>query len=195
MIVVLNGPLGIGKSTLAEALCERIEGCVMLGGDHLVAANPPPADETGYLHAVLGLLARHHRAAGYRHFVIEHLWRTPAGLDDLRRCLRAAIPGADIHCLLLTLPLDENLRRIERRQAARAIDERAFELQTVVDERAALYGSAYASLGEPFDVSGPLDDLVDALLARLGASLERTPAAGDSPARTPFPTSPTGDTR
>jgi deoxyadenosine/deoxycytidine kinase len=40
MIIVLNGLLGIGKSTLAEALAESIEQCVMLDGDHLVAANP-----------------------------------------------------------------------------------------------------------------------------------------------------------
>jgi hypothetical protein len=33
MIVLLNGPLGIDKSTLAEALVESIEQSVMLDGD------------------------------------------------------------------------------------------------------------------------------------------------------------------
>jgi deoxyadenosine/deoxycytidine kinase len=47
VIIVLNGPLGVGKSTLAELLAERIDQCVMLDGDHLVAANPPPADAIG----------------------------------------------------------------------------------------------------------------------------------------------------
>jgi shikimate kinase len=41
MIIALYGPLGIGKSTLAEALAESIDRCVMLDGDHLVAVNPP----------------------------------------------------------------------------------------------------------------------------------------------------------
>ena len=53
MIILLNGPLGIGKSTLAEALAESIDLCVMLDGDHLVAANPPPADEQEHLHATI----------------------------------------------------------------------------------------------------------------------------------------------
>jgi adenylate kinase family enzyme len=53
MIITLNGPLGIGKSTLAEALSETIDHCVMLDGDCLVAANPPPADEMEYLHSTL----------------------------------------------------------------------------------------------------------------------------------------------
>jgi adenylate kinase family enzyme len=44
MIIVLNGPLGIGKSTLAEALSESIDRCVMLDGDALVAANPASAE-------------------------------------------------------------------------------------------------------------------------------------------------------
>jgi hypothetical protein len=118
MIIVLNGPLGIGKSTLAETLAESIDHCVMLEGDHLVAANPPPVDEMEFLHSTIALLVSQCRRFGYRHFVINHLWRTPADLSDLRRRLRAVDSDADIRCFLLTLPLDENLRRIERRQTS-----------------------------------------------------------------------------
>lgn len=84
MIIVLNGPLGIVKSTLAEALAESIDWCVMLDGDHLIAANPTPADEIEYLHSTIALLIDHHRRFGYRHFVIDHFWRTPEELADLR---------------------------------------------------------------------------------------------------------------
>jgi shikimate kinase len=168
MFIVLNGPLGVGKSTLAELLAERIHQCVMLDGDHLSAANPPPADAVGYLHATIALLVAHHLRSGYRHLVINHLWRTPAELDDLRRRLLDADPDAEVHCLLLTLPLDENLRRIRRRQGARAVDEHAFELQTVMEEREWLFARGAGALGEPFDVSAPAEDLVAALLQRLG---------------------------
>lgn len=168
MIIVLNGPLGIGKSTLAEALAESIEQCVMLDGDHVVAANPPPADEVGYLHATIALLVAHHRRAGYRHFVIDHLWRTAAELEDLRRRLREVDPGGEVRAFLLTLPLDENLRRIRRRQGARALDEQDFELRTVADEREALFESGASGLGEPFDVAGPPEELVATLRQRLG---------------------------
>jgi hypothetical protein len=168
VIIVLNGPLGIGKSTLAEALAESIDRCVMLDGDHLVAANPPSPNETDHLHSTIALLVAHHRRFGYRHFVIDHLWRTPAELADLRRRLRDVEPDADTRCFLLTLPLDENLRRIERRQRARALDEHDFERRTVAEEREALFGNATGDLGEPFDVSAPPVDLVPALLHRLG---------------------------
>jgi thymidylate kinase len=165
MIIVLNGPLGIGKSTLAEALMESIEQCVMLDGDSLVAANPPPADEIEHLHSTIALLVAHHRRFGYRHFVIDHVWRSRAELDDLRRRLIAMDADAEVHCFLLTLPEDENLRRIERRRLAREIDEREFELRTFEEEREVLTNSS--ELGEPFDVSAPPHELVATMLRRL----------------------------
>jgi thymidylate kinase len=166
VIIVLNGPLGIGKSSLAEALMEAMDDCVMLDGDHVVALNPTPADETEYLHSTLRLLVRHHRERGYRHFVINHIWRTTDSIDALRRSLGDLDP--DIHCFLLTLPLKENQRRIRTRQAARVLDEQAFEEGTVAEEREALYGSAGAALGEEFDVSAAPDVLVALMLSRLG---------------------------
>ena len=168
MIIVLNGPLGIGKSTLAEALGESIEQCAMLDGDYLVAANPAPADEAAYLHATVALLVAHHRRFGYRHFVINHLWRSPEELGDLRQRLLEVDSGADIRCFLLTLPFDENLRRIERRQSSRALDEIEFELRTVEEERDVLALAGIADLGDPFDVSAPPDELVAKLLRRVG---------------------------
>lgn len=165
MIIVLNGPLGIGKSTLAEALSERIEHCVMLDGDHLVAANPPADDEREHLHSTIRLLVAHHQSFGYRHFVVDHLWTSREDLDDLRERLRQL--DDDIRCFLLTLPYEHNLDRIERRARARALDERDLELRTVQAERA-LLAERGKELGEPFDVSGGVDDLVEGMMRRLG---------------------------
>jgi shikimate kinase len=168
MFIILNGPLGIGKSTLAEALTGSIDRCVMLNGDHLSEANPPPPDEIEYLHSTIALLVTHHQRFGYRHFVIDHLWRTPAELEDLRRRLLGVDANADIHCFLLTLPLDENLRRIQRRQRARVLDEQDFERRTVMEERDVLFKNPGGSVGEPFDVSAMPDELVAMMMRRLG---------------------------
>jgi hypothetical protein len=178
MFIVLNGPLGIGKSALAEALTESIEHCVTLSGDALVAVNPPTTDELEHLHSTIELLVSHHHRFGYHHFVVEHIWRSRAELADLRRRLIALDADADVRCFLLTLPEAEHLRRIERRQQARVIDERAFELRAVAEERQAL--TPGSDLGEPFDVSAPPLELVPKILRRLAApgrgerSLERT---------------------
>lgn len=168
MIIVLNGPPSIGKSTLAEALTERIANCAMLEGDHVIALNPPPDAEISYLNATVPLLYAHHRTHGYRHVVIDHIWRTPAELTDLRRRLHEVDEHVDIRCFLLTLPVAENARRIERRQQARALDEREFERQTVAEERRALQALADDRDWTPFDVSAAPDVLVDAMLRLLG---------------------------
>lgn len=168
MFIVLNGPLGIGKSTLAEALCESIDQCVMLDGDHVVATNPVHPDSLTHLHSTLALLVTHHRRFGYRHFVIDHIWQTPAELADLRRHLNAVDSAGEVRCFLLTLPLDENLERIRRRQSTRAIDEQEFELRTVEEERDALSKYPAGDLGEPLDCSATPDELVATITRRLG---------------------------
>lgn len=165
MIIVLNGPLGIGKSTLAEALAESIDGCVMLDGDSLVAANPPYSDDMEHLHATVELLIAHHRRFGYRHFVLDHIWRSSAEVDELRRRLAPLDP--DVRVFLLTLPAGENLRRIERRAAAREIDELEWERRVVAEEREALDAGAEGVLGEPFDVSEPPAALARTMLRLL----------------------------
>jgi hypothetical protein len=167
MIILLNGPLGVGKSTLAEALTGRIDDCVMLDGDALVAVNPPPDDELEHLHSTMALLVAHHRRFGYRHFVIDHLWTSPAELDDLRERLREVDPKTGIHCFRLTLPRPENIARIERRASVRALDELAFERRTVAEERELLARHAGDALGEPFDVSDSPSELVARLLERI----------------------------
>jgi hypothetical protein len=165
MFIVLNGPLGVGKSTLAEALAESIDKCVMLGGDALLALNPEPPDPVESLHATVALLVAHHRRNGYRHFVIEHIWRTAGDLADLHDRLTTVDPRASFHCFLLTLPGDENRRRIERRRLARAIDDAETERQVSAAERSALANGR--DLGEPFDVSAPVTELVANLRRRL----------------------------
>jgi hypothetical protein len=63
------------------------------------------------------------------------------------------------------LPLEDNLRRVERRQTVRAIDEREFDRATLMNERRMLEGPG---LGTPFDVSGQPAELVERMLALVG---------------------------
>ena len=171
MFIVLNGPLGAGKSSLGEALSESIEQSVFLDGDHVVAANPQPAEPLELLHSSIGLLVPHLLDHGYRHFVICHYWDSPEAIDDLKRHVLHADPNARIRCFLTWLPLDENLARIHRRQAHRAINELDHDLETVRDERRVLSKLSNGEVGEVFDVSAPVTELVAELLELLQQDL------------------------
>ena len=128
---------------------------------------PPSFDEIAHLHSTIALLIAHHQRWGYRHFVVDHIWRTTAELTDSRNRLLEVDAHSDIRCFLLTLPLDENLRRIKRRQSARAIDEEECELTTLEEERRALFERSGGELGEAFDVSGSPAELVTTMLKQL----------------------------
>lgn len=166
MIILLNGPLGVGKSTLAEVLMESIDACAMLEGDSLLSVNPPPSDEQAHLNAGFALLVGHHQRAGYRHFVLDHLWTSSEALEALRAQLAVVAPDQAMHAFRLTLPLEENLRRIRTRQGGRAIDEREFELETVMAERALLEGRG--DLGEVLDVSAAPEVVAAVIRGRVG---------------------------
>ena len=167
LAILLNGPLGIGKSTLGEVLGEAIDRCVTLDGDRLSALNPPPADELGALHQTLALLVGHHLSRGYDRFVINHYWSSETQMADLDSRLRAVAPGIELRWFRLTLPRLDNLRRIALRQSARAIDEAAFEAANFETEFAHL-STAGDELGEPFDVSAAPALLAERILGRLG---------------------------
>ena len=168
LAVLLNGSLGVGKSTLAEALGEAIERSVTLDGDQLSALNPPPADEVRALHETIGLLIGHHLARGYDRFVIPHYWSSADELAALGGRLRAIREDFEVRAFLLTLPRDANLRRIAARRSTRAIDETEFEAQTFAGEFDALSAARGLEFGEPFHVSDRPEVLVARMLRLLG---------------------------
>ena len=103
--------------------------------------------------------------------VLNHIWTDPRDLAELRARFEAIDAELEWHVLLLTLPLTLHRARIERRQAARATDETAFEWRTLAEERAALDRHHGGALGMPFNVDAPLDTLVERIVGclKLGA--------------------------
>lgn len=168
LIVLLNGPLGVGKSTLGELLGETMDRSVTLDGDRLSALNPPPADELASLHATLALLVAHHLSQGYSRFIVNHFWQTAEEIGDLFDRIRAVAPNVRMECFRLTLDEAENRRRILSRRHARAIDEAEFEDRQFAQEFALFSRAEGNELGIPFDASDPPGILVERMLGLLG---------------------------
>ncbi len=117
MIIVINGPLGIGKTSVAWALNAHLAPCVMLDGDYVGAVEPfeiHDAMRVTYLYRTLAhLVAYHQREGGYRNFVIDYVFETPESLAELLVLLRPLDPN--IRVFRLTCTLEKMVRRIQAR--------------------------------------------------------------------------------
>lgn len=116
MIVIINGPLGVGKTETSDALLKFFERGVMLDGDYLGAVTPfdlydPKRVE--YLYQTMSHVIAFHKDHGYPDFVINYVFETPASLKRLKDLL--AQSDDRIYSFRLACELDEIERRIRTR--------------------------------------------------------------------------------
>jgi len=151
MIIIINGPLGIGKTQTSWALVRRFPRAVMLDADYVAEFHPFDYyndEHLAYAHATLRVLAAHHISHGFRDFVINWVFETPFQLDRLKRLLGDL--GLPIYAFRLICAPDEIERRVRRRNLPDLDYElrRSRELVEILD-RAARTGD----LGRPLDTT------------------------------------------
>jgi GrpB-like predicted nucleotidyltransferase (UPF0157 family) len=153
MIVIINGPLGVGKTETSWQLLEKFDRAVMLDGDYIGAVHPfDLQDETrvAYLYQTLVLLVGYHRKNGYTDFVINYVFETADSLALLRQQLTALDQQTYAFRLVCSLPV--LIDRISKRNTHG--DLLAWELQrgpelAGIQEKAARHGD----LGYPVDTT------------------------------------------
>lgn len=130
MIVIINGPLGIGKTSVAWALNARLQPSVMLDGDYIGAVAPfeiYDAARVAYLYKTLAhLVGYHQREGGYRNFVLNYVFETAESLAELVELLQPL--DAEVRVFRLTCAVEEMGRRIHLRGRAGSEGEVAWEL-------------------------------------------------------------------
>jgi len=117
MIIIINGSLGVGKSSVAEELHYKFERSVYLDGDYIGFVHPFEIyDKTRleHLYRTLELLIKFHQKFGYYDFVINYVFETPVALQELLALLRPL--DAQLHTYWLTCESEEQAQRIQARQ-------------------------------------------------------------------------------
>jgi hypothetical protein len=117
MIIIINGSLGVGKTSVAEQLHYKFEKSVHLDGDDIGDVHPFEIyDEARiqHLYRTLALLVGFHQQNGYADFVINYVFESPESLQELLSLLRPL--DGSIHTYWLTCRPDEQARRIRGRQ-------------------------------------------------------------------------------
>ncbi len=114
-LIVLNGPLGVGKSETGWRLMELLAPAAMVDIDHTIAVRPfdwRRAPDQSYAFASAALLARHHHEAGYRKIVVSWVFETFEQLERLRSDFDGIGP---MRVFRLTCSEEELQERIRRR--------------------------------------------------------------------------------
>jgi broad-specificity NMP kinase len=130
MILIINGSLGVGKTSVAEQLHWKFDKSVHLDGDAIGDVHPfeiyDPA-HIDHLYRTLALLIEFHQQNGYQNFVINYVFESAQSLGDLLALLRPL--DLSLHVFWLTCNPQEQERRIR----ARSRDQVEWELARFVE--------------------------------------------------------------
>jgi GrpB-like predicted nucleotidyltransferase (UPF0157 family)/predicted kinase len=142
MIILINGPLGVGKTEVAWKLIEKFERAILLDGDYLGAVHPfeiYDEQRVEYLYQTLHHVTAFHVAHGWHNFVIDYVFETPESLAKLRYLL------SDLDDVIYAFRLTCSAEEIERRIRLRGNSDPDFltwelnrfrELQTIQNTNA-----------------------------------------------------------
>lgn len=117
MIVIINGSLGVGKTSVAKQLHRKFDRSVNLDGDTIGDVRPFEIYNAAcidHLYRTMELLIGFHQKNGYSNFVINYVFESADSLQDLIRLLRPLDPV--IHVYWLTCDEQEQAKRIRGRK-------------------------------------------------------------------------------
>lgn len=117
MIIIINGSLGVGKSSVADQLHYQFDKSIHLDGDCIGDVHPFEIYDDArisHLYHTLELLIGFHQKNGYQHFVINYVFETPESLQQLLKLLHPL--DARIHTYWLTCDETEQAKRIQNRR-------------------------------------------------------------------------------
>ncbi len=176
MIVIINGPLGVGKTEVAWKLTEKFERAVMLDGDYLGAVHPFEIDDeqrVAYLYDTICHVARFHIEHGWKNIVVNYVFERPESLARLRQALNE-IDHAN-HAYRLTCRAEE----IEQRIRARSSDPDQLARELRRSRELQMIQAANARRGDlelPIDTTSlSIDEAADAIWRDLTAEVTIVP--------------------
>ena len=189
MIVIINGPCGIGKTSVAWELNARFERAVMLDGDYIGAVHPFEIyddDRIAYLYrAIHHLVAFHVEQGGYHNFVINYVFESPESLAELRHLLSDL--DDEIYAFRLVASDEAIEARIRKREQESDADLRwhlrRYKELLAIQERAVARGD----MGFVVDTtSHSAQEVAEAIWQNLREAVELVPYDPTWPARFAF---------
>ncbi len=174
MIILINGPCGVGKTQVSWALVEHFDKGVMLDGDYVGAVQPFEIyddERIEYLYQTIRHLVAFHVEHGYANYVINYVFETPQSMARLRQLLSDL--DDEIYAFRLTCAQDEMERRIRLRNT----DQVAWELERFKELSAIqAVNAARGDLGYVVDTTSlDVSRVADAIWQNIREAVELAP--------------------
>jgi chloramphenicol 3-O-phosphotransferase len=158
-VVLINGPAGVGKTTVARALAATAANGVCIHGDALkdfvVAREEPVTVETGLSYTGGAALADGYLQGGFELVVFEFVFPTAAQIRRFEVALRVLRGNPEIRLVTLLAGLDIVIeregKRIGRQPLGGRVTESWNEIATGLDDFAEL-GAVVRAEGSPAEV-------------------------------------------
>lgn len=182
MLVVVNGPPGVGKTTVSRLLARHLEGTVCIQGDALRAFSPPTPRAhlgRGSTYRAAAALACAYLRMGAPRVIFDYCFLRPAHVAYLVENLDNT--RVEFFTLWASLP---TVKAREQRRCGRS------PLGAAVDECHAEIQRHLSDLGEVLDAREPPEVIAEALARRLAdRPMNADPRGGTQrpPARTGCP--------
>jgi ABC-type phosphate transport system ATPase subunit len=116
MIVIVNGPCGVGKSTIAKELENMFEDCAHIKADdvHCFIVNSEIIPEHIRMTDInIESLVKNFRANGFSNIIIDNVYEKVEHLIQIKQ--RLSQYDSEIYSILLYCELSENIRRDMKR--------------------------------------------------------------------------------
>ncbi len=116
MIIIINGSVGVGKTSISWDLQKKFNKSIMLDGDYIGAVYPFEIYDNKrieYLYETFSHLIKFHYSNGYSNFIINYVFESEKSLISLTERLKKIIP--EIYCFWLTCSNEVQEKRIKKR--------------------------------------------------------------------------------
>lgn len=151
---LLNGPPGVGKTTVGTALASLVDNGACIHGDHLksfIVSRVEGKVEGGLGYKNGAAVATNFIEAGYKLVVFEYVFEKPTHVARFLEFLRPKVP---VHLFTLWAPLRVIIEREQARQNRTKLGNRVVECYKTIEQNLDQLGHRIDNTGtQPIDIA------------------------------------------